>query len=136
MKSFDIFDMVCEIAERCEVQIRRAVSECAFIEKTKQNLWLDSLLGGGSDAAFGLLITLLPNLAVVRITQSSDGLDQLFKGILERIAYSYYRKDKGSPDCLTKLCKVMIYRRFSFCGRKVVKWTVFPMALRQSHLSN
>ncbi len=91
------------VAAGCEREIQNAIYQCPFIETAERETWKVQIMKGRGEAIFGLLLTLLPHLTSMVITQQPEGL---FMQMFERIVERQQPPHRHAQQALTKLARI------------------------------
>ena len=101
--------LVRKIMENCSEEVRKVIFDSGYFTDDGRERWFNHIRRGNRGSALGLLLTLLPNLALMKFNRYTGSARQ-FKQIVQRITDPCGRKssathEKGSRF-LTKLREV------------------------------
>lgn len=86
-------------------EILSVVRDCSYIKPDEVEAWHRAIVNAETDAAFGLLLTILPNIKSIIVTEDPEGM---FTEMLSRIVQSYIDNNKHKCRALSLISKVEI----------------------------
>lgn len=86
-------------------EILSVVKDCPFIKPDEVDAWHRAIINAETDAIFGLLLTLLPNIKSIVVAENPEGM---FTEMLSRIVQSYIDNSNYKAQALSLISKVEI----------------------------
>ena len=107
---------VRETFEDCSKQVEKLIFDSGYFKKEHSKRWYNHIRRGNRGAALGLLLTLLPNLEVIKSTRYTWKAPQL-KKIIRRITTPCARIHRKPAEVLPKL------RQVELCGTDIASFS-------------